>query len=234
MATTTEKTAKSANNTTEKTAKSVKSTAEKAEKKEKMYTESELSDIVQRAIAEALKNRAQDNKIVVNKEEMVTVYFFGVVAPGSSVQFGTIGVIPRAGTPLDISKKDFFKGMNLSVSRLLETRTVVVADGLTDEERKRYGLDYADGEVLTQDEFYNIVNYDTDELVERYKKLCEEHKKVVVDLFADDLFEKNGTKATLEKIKALRKASKKDAPHVVPLLNYMLDRLGKNAAEDEE
>ena len=219
------------------TAQAKKPAAKAAEQKvEKTYTKEELDALVKAAVAEALKGaeKGGEERIVqVNREEMLTVYFFGVVAPGTSVKLGDLGIIPRAGTPLEISKKDFFKGMSLAVTKLLESRLVVVANGLTDEERVRYGLDYADGEVLTQRDFFNITNYGAKELAEKYKKLCHEHKKVVVDLFADDLFEHNGAKATPEKIKALRKISNADAPDLLPIIELILERLGKNAmAED--
>ena len=218
-------------------ATNVKKTAEKPANEGKTYTKDELDAIVKKAVEDALKSMQtehnSDDKIVVNREEMLTIYFFGVVAPGTSVQFGNIGTIPSAGTPIDISKKDFFKGMSLPVQRLLESRIVIVAAGLTADERKRYGLDYKDGEVLTQDEFFDILNYGAKKLAERYEKLCPQHKKIVVDLFADDLFEKGGTKTTAEKVKAMRKASQKDAQELLPLIGIMLDELGKRAMQDD-
>ena len=85
--------------------------AKPAKAEEKTYTRSELDALVKAAVAEALKGAQsggdKERIVLVNNEERVTVYFFGVVSPETSVKLGDLGVIPRAGIPLEISKKDF-------------------------------------------------------------------------------------------------------------------------------
>ena len=163
---------------------------------------------------------------------MVTLYYIGLSAPGTSVKFGELGQFNRPGLPLSIPKNEFFKKMTLPVTKLLDSRVVVLDEGLTEEERRRYGLLYKDGEVLTQDEFFNIVTYDEDKLVERYKKLCLEHKDVVLKLFAADLFENGGSNTTISKVKVMKKICTTEAPHLLSLAETILERLGENAVKD--
>lgn len=217
------------------TAKPATKTAPKAEPKpEETFTKSDVEKMIAEAVKNALQNvPAASSQIVVNREEMVTFVYIGISAQGAPCVFGSLGKFTRAGTPLEISKKDFFKGVgDMAVSKLLETRVIVCVDGLTDEERERYDLNYADGEVLSVSEFYNIVNYDADKLAARYQKLCPEHKRVVMRLFGQDIFENGGRKTTIEKIKELRKINALDAQNLVPLTDEILARLGKKAVAE--
>lgn len=213
-----------------------------AEVEKQTFTREQIDALV----AEAVKNafaatqnttsvKTEEKVFVDRRDEMVTLFYIGLSAPGTAVMFGDLGQFNRAGIPLYIPKQEFLKGMKMSVTKLLDSRIVVLDGGLTDEERKRYGLLYADGEVLSQDEFFNIVKLDAASLAKRFEPLCEEHKIVVLRLFSKDLFEESGANTTIDKIKALKKIVFPTQHKIMlALIDKMLDRLGARAVEIEE
>lgn len=53
-------------------------------------------------------------------------------------------------------------------------------------------LKYEDGEILTKKEFFDILKYPCKDMLNIFRKLCLSHRAVVVDLYAENLLEKNG------------------------------------------
>lgn len=201
--------------------------------KEKTYTQQELEKIVQEAIKECTKTQSSGTVLHVVPEENVTLMFFGIIAPGTVVDLKKMGQINRPGVALKVKKSEFFQNNTVLVSNLLQERKIVVLDGLTEEERERYQLKYEDGEILTQKEFFDILKYPCKDMLNIFKKLCPSHRAVVVDLYAEDLFEKNGCYTTAEKVKGMKKLSKEGSPELIPLLEMMLEFLGKKSMEEE-
>lgn len=185
--------------------------------KPRFYTEDEVRAIAAQAAAQAAKDAVenyrkehQNDTAVYSKEEYVTLLYIGAIADGTVVSLGKLGQINKAGATRDIPKKEFLQGMTYSIEKMLESRALIVVNGLTAEERERYGLDYKEGELLTQDAFYKLLNYSDSEITAIFRKLCEEHRRVVAKMFLSAYFEKSDNRITAEKVKSLNEISKEN------------------------
>lgn len=149
----------------------------KAEEKpvKREYTEDEIQAIV----AAAVKNALAEQKKADDPDGMVTLLFLGGIAPGTTVTLDGMGRIPRDGNTLTVTKRDFFQNLGAQTDLLLRKRKLIVTDGLTDEERERYGVLYKDNELLSAAVYQKLPDYDTERLSGIYEKLCPEHRELV-------------------------------------------------------
>jgi hypothetical protein len=134
-----------------------------------------MQAIVAEAVKSALASYSKEHRndqAVYSKEEYVTLLYIGAIADGTVVSLGKLGQINKAGATRDIPKKEFLQGMTYSIEKMLESRALIVVNGLTQEERERYGLDYKEGELLTQEAFYKLLNYSDSEITSVFRKLC--------------------------------------------------------------
>ena len=203
---------------------------------QKLYTEDEVRAIAAQAAAQAAKEAVenyrkdhQHDQAVYSKEEYVTLLYIGAIADGTVVSLGKLGQINKAGSTRDIPKKEFLQGMTFAIEKMLESRALIVVNGLTAEERERYGLDYQEGELLTQDAFYKLLNYSDSEITAIFRKLCEEHRRVVAKMFLSAYFEKGDNRITAEKVKSLNEISKENDKDGMfkPILEDMGDRFAE-------
>lgn len=202
------------------------------EQPERTYTDDEVKTIVAEAVKSALasyKQEHQNDQAVYRKEEYVTLLYIGAIADGTVVSLGKLGQINKAGSTRDVPKKSFMEGLTFGVERMLADRSLIVVNGLTAEERERYGLDYKEGELLTQDAFYKLLNYSDSEITAIFQKLCEEHRRVVAKMFLSAYFEKRDNRITAEKVKALNAISKENDKDGMfkPILEDMGDRFAE-------
>lgn len=202
----------------------------------KKFTADEVDDIVKKAVAEALKqaqlDQSKQEQVVmqVKKDEFVTLLFLGAIADGTVVALGKLGQINRAGGTIDIPKSTFLQGMDYKVERMLQSRKLIVVNGLTEEERERFGVNYREGELLTQSMFYKLLDFDAKDIAQIYESLCPEHKRLVATMFIT-AYEKGDIRVNAEKVKALNKLSKtidKDG-----LFTPILESMGKKMTEDD-
>ncbi len=182
------------NATTTKTASATIETAEKktekTEKTEKTYNASE----VERMIAEAVDKAVADAVASINKQqtasrpsdEMVTLLYMGCVAEGSTVPLNEkLGQIQGRGGTRDINKREFLQNLTPNILRRLKDRRLIVLDGMTDEERERYGVKYTDGELLGADIYYNLLDMSDEKVLSIFDKACYRHKQLIATLYID-------------------------------------------------
>lgn len=186
-------------------------TAEPAEAG-KTFTEAELNAMIAAAVQKALANVPQATQtVVLAPEETVTVVFFGGIARGTTVRInGDMGYINRDGGSREFPKREFLSKLDKVTEDLLAERKLIIVDGLTDEERERYGVLYTEGELLNEHRFAKLLEYDVDELTSLYKLLCAAHKDIVAKLLITAL-EGGDTRVTVEKVQALREIDKQNA-----------------------
>lgn len=205
---------------------------------QKKYSQDELDAIVaeasRKAAEEAVKNYAQTHAtptvLQVAKEEYVTVLYIGAIAKGTNVILPDWGIITYAGGTLDVPKKEFLRGLGRPViSALLKKRRLIVVNGLTDEEKKRYGIAYGKDDVLTQEKFLSLLDYTQEILTDIFSKLCKEHQLIVAKIFMDAYFDKNDPRVNIETVKKLNELSKKNDPK--GMFTSILEDYGKKFAE---
>lgn len=184
-------------------------TAEKTKK----YTQAEvdlmLKEAVQQAIAKAMEG-GEVRKDVSKDNAKVTLLFQAEVSPENRIKFGPNGkfgsITGKTGTFR--VKKDDFTGefRDALVQSLLKSRELIVLDGLTDEERNLYGLNYRDGEYLEPAVFRRMLDMGQ-ELIPVYRNLCPQYREMVAVKFAE-AYETGDRRATRELAVALNEISK--------------------------
>lgn len=208
-----------------------KETAKVETPKAKTFTQDEVNNLVAQAVEKALASVQAQPVLQVAKDEYVTVMFMGVMASDSTVALGKLGNINRTGGTLDIPKKEFLQGLGTPVvDALLKNRSLIVVNGLTDEERERFGLKYTEGELISSTVYYKLLDLTTEEITNVYKNLCEGHKRTVAKLFITAYFEDNDKRVAIDTVKALNKISKeidKDG-----LFTPILEDFGKKITEE--
>ncbi len=199
----------------------------------KKYSAEEVNEIVAKAVSEALaKQQAAQAQTVlqVAKEEYVTIMYIGANASGTVVAMPKWGSITYSGGMIDVPKKEFMQGIGIPVNNaLLRSRKIVVVNGLTKEEKVRFGVDYKEEELLSADMFFSLLNYSKDEICKIFSRLCEEHKRTVAKVYLTAYFENHDNRVNPETVKALNKLSKevdKDG-----LLTPILEDYGKKFAD---
>ena len=203
----------------------------------KKYSEDEVKAIIAEVSSkaaleavEAYKASQPQTVVQVAKDEYVTVLFVGAIASGTTVSMPKWGQINYAGGMLDIPKKEFLQGIGAQVnSALLRERQIIVLSGLTDEERRRFGVDYKEGEYLTDKALYEIVGYKKEKVCDIFNKLCDEHKRIVAKIYLTAYFEKRDKRVHRDTVKALNSLSKsvdKDG-----LFTPIIEDMGRRDAE---
>lgn len=179
------------------------------------YTEDQVQKMVEAAVQAALKKQQQTAEIVQPKSQqgVVTLRFFSEVNDNNVVQLGQEGrfgqIVGKRWTG-QIAKMDFIGSFRTPiVQALLASRELIVIDGLTEDERKLYGVDYAKGEVIEEGLYRRMTSMDEKTLVETYKALCPEWRRMVAVQFAE-AYEKGQLKVTRQALLAINRQSKKD------------------------
>lgn len=201
----------------------------------KVYTENEMQEAVNAAVAAAMEKMKAEAPPVITlaKEENVVVLFIGAIARGTSVGLGKLGQITRSGGMLEIPKKDFLQSLGSPVvDALLRKRQLLVIDGLTPDEMERFGLAYKESEVLSQNAFFKLFDYPKKEIEAIYAALCDEHKKIVAKMYLTQYFEAHDNRVTPEIVKSLNKLSK--TVYSEGLFSPILEDMAKKFTTDEE
>ena len=182
---------------------------EKAAEKpaERTYTESEVQAIIAQLLA---KQKPED--------ENVSLYFLSVCAVNNEAELPGYGVI-RPGQYLEIPKKEFFgKFMSPQVRKFIEKRRLLVLDGLSEQERRRYNCDYKRGEILTEHALETILDMPLSGLTELFRALGKDHKIFVaryINSIVDEAQRKGvriDNRISLDLLRTLNSAAMADFP----------------------
>lgn len=150
------------------------------------------------------------------------------VSDSNVVHFGDGGmygrIVGKTGS-FYVPKSDLSRVLT-EVNRLhLKRRWLIIVSGLDDEERIALGVDYKEGELLDKRAFAKMVDLG-DEILEIYPALCEGHKKMVAQRYAE-AFRKNNPNVTRERVLALNAMSKEagsEKGDFAPIIEMMNQR----------
>lgn len=151
------------------------------------------------------------------------------VADDNVVAFGEggrYGVVKGKRGEFYMPKTDFSTIMDERVRFFLDNRWLIVLDGLTDEEREAYGVDYKDGEYLDKKAFAKLIEIGAD-ILNIYPNLCDGNKKMVSQRYADAF--NNGQyidRAVVEKLNEMSKTKanpRGDFVQIVEALNKQVE-----------
>lgn len=180
------------------------------------YTEDQVQKMIAKAVAEALAAQPKTDATapaIPAANEVVTMRFFDEVNDRNVVYLGKDGkygqIIGKRWTG-QIPKLAFIGDFRTpQIQRLLADRNLIVLDGLTEEERRLYGVEYAEGEFIDEKLYGRLTRMGEDELLATYKALCPEWRRMIAIRFAD-AFEEKTLKVTRDALLALNKISRKD------------------------
>ena len=189
----------------------------------RLYEEDEVQRMIDEAVRRALAESAQ-GRTAGERDGMVTVAYIAEVSRENVLRLPEYGSM-NPNSYLEVPKKEFGgKFMSPLVRKLLEKRHLLVTDGLTDEERERWGVKYREGEVLTQRAFDRMLDYSPEQLELMFPALCPEHQKFVCRRFLTAA-EQGDARVTREKAKTLNDLSKAQFPD--GLLRPVLEKFGE-------
>ena len=212
MATTTKKT------TTKKTA-SAKKPAEKVKEEQAavpvQYSEADVQAMIAKAVADALaaqKKEVAEQPSAPQNDGLVTLRFYDEINDANVIYLGENGkygqIIGKRWTG-QIPKMAFIGDFRTPhIQKLLEDRNMIVIDGLTDEERRLYGVEYVKGEFLDEKMYNAMLRMPEDDLVATYAGLCPEWKRMVAVRFAE-AYDAGKLRVTRDALLALNRESRK-------------------------
>lgn len=142
-----------------------------------MFTLEQVQKMIEEAVSKKLAETApvNNNKVAYpTAEETVTLRFQDEVNDTNVINLGAngkFGQITGKKATIVIPKRDFFGEFRTAlVQALLRNRTLLVVDGLTDEERERHGVLYNRGEYL-EEGYYEALTQMGDEIVDIFRRL---------------------------------------------------------------
>lgn len=170
---------------------------------------------VQKLIEEALAKRdaeAKETKPLVQNDGVVTMIYQDEVNDASQILLGPngkYGMITGKHATITVQKRDFISDFRTTmVQYLLKNRNLIVIDGLTDEERKIYGLEYKQGEYLEPAVYERLIDMG-DKVVEIFEKLHPTWQEMIATKFIE-AYENGTLKCSRDALMALNKISKKN------------------------
>lgn len=160
---------------------------------EQTFTMADVQKMVAEAVAKATANIQAAPAVVpqivqiANDTEMVQFLWQAEVAEDNTVFFGEGGlygqITGKTGS-FYVPKKDLSRVLTELNRYFLKKRWLIIVSGLTDEEREVLGVDYKEGELLDKQAFAKMVELG-DKMLEIYPNLCEGHKKMVAQRYAE-------------------------------------------------
>ncbi len=220
------------------TPKAAAAPAEVAEKKtEKTYNASEvekmIAEAVDKAVADAVAGIAKRQAAAyIPADETVTLLYMGCVAEGSTVPLNEkLGQIQGRGGTRDINKREFLQNLTPNILRRLKDRRLIILDGMTDEERERYGVKYTDGELLGADIYHKLLDMPEEKILAIFDKACYRHKQLIATLFIDAYMARDN-RINQYLVQKLNEVSKKTDPE--GMFKSILKDMAKGLAEAAE
>lgn len=213
-----------------RTKKAAEAVEAEVKKEEKTYTEQDVQALVAAAVAKAMAEFQTKQAAPAEKERVVLVWQ-APVADENVQEFGPNGrcgrIVGPTGT-LFMSKEDFFQILDTMTRMFLDRRWLIVESGLTEQERKAYGVVYREGEYLKPDAFKNITEQG-EKLPEIYKALGPSSREIVAQKVYEAWTRKDPS-VTRELIKTMIALCKKVNPKETTFATILQEM---NASEAE-
>ena len=94
---------------------------------------------------------------------------------------------------------------------------------------------YTDGELISRDVYYKLLDYSENKVVEIFKKACYRHKQLIASLYMD-AYNAHDNRINQPLVQKLNKASKSIEPKgmFTAILKDMARALGDDESDEEE
>ncbi len=182
------------------------------------FTEEQVKAMIAEAVAKATAEATaalkaqQAPQIVQITADTEKVHFLwqAEVSPENVYEIGPNGmygrIVGKTGS-FYVPKSDLSRVMDSMFRYCLEKRWIIAVDGLTDEEREAYGVNYREGEILDKRGFAKMVELGND-ILDIYPKLCAGHREMVAKRY-HEAYQEKSMYVTREIVVALNDMSKK-------------------------
>ena len=166
---------------------------------------------LQKAIANASANATSTATTVAGTVPKVQFLWQAEVADENVITFGDHGeygrVVGKTGT-FFCPKDELSRILTTRNTYFLKKRWLIVLSGLDEDERVSLGVDYKEGELLDRKAFAKMIDLG-EEMLNIYPNLCEGHKAMVAQRYAEayDKGNKNITRDLITKLNQLSKDS---------------------------
>ena len=172
----------------------------------------EQNDALQKQLQQLMKQmqNLQKPQVIQVSADVAKVHLMwqAEVADDNVVMFGDggrYGTVKGKRGEFYMPKTDFSTIMDERVRYYLEKLWLIVLDGLTEDEREAYGVDYRDGEYLDKKAFSKLIEIGSN-ILDIYPNLCEGNKRMVAQRYADAFA--NGKKLDEQVVRKLNEMSK--------------------------
>lgn len=133
--------------------------------------------------------RMQQPQVVTVPVSAEKVHFLwqAEVADDNKVMFGQggrLGTVTGKRGEFYVPKSEFTSMMDEQCRFFMDKRWLIVLDGLTEEEREAYGVNYKEGEYLDKEAFRKIIEMG-DEILDIYPHLCEGNKLFIAQRYLE-------------------------------------------------
>lgn len=159
-------------------------------------------------------------------DDMVELMYLSNVSNDNVLDLGDFGTLNGVGGMIDVPRKDFGgKFMTPFVRKLLQKRRLIVLNGLTREERQRYGVLYSDGETLDIQTFDKLLDLQLPELEKVFSRLCSDHQQIAATRFIT-AYECGDNRVSRDKIARMNELSKANFPD--GLFRSTIEKMNRN------
>lgn len=150
-------------------------------------------------------------QVVAPKEPMVKILYLDSCIPTNQIPIGGGRVITGTNKIFSVTLTEFEGTFQTPlIMQLLKLRKFIVLDGLTDEQRQQYGVDYAKGEILKNESMFGyMLDCPASQAAEIFKALCPSHREMVAAR-VHEAYERGDNRLSRERIEALNDISKAD------------------------
>lgn len=185
------------------------------------FTEEQVQAMIAEAVSKATKEaveqttatfKAQNTPQVIQVSadtERVHFLWQAEVSDENVYEIGPQGmygrIVGKTGSFM-VPKGDLSRVMDSMFRLLLERRWIIAVDGLTDEEREAYGVNYKEGELLDKRCFAKMVELGNG-ILDIYPKLCKGHREMVAKRY-HEAYLNNSQYVTREIVVELNRLSK--------------------------
>lgn len=176
------------------------------------FTLEQVQKMIEEALAKRDSEHKQEQQQYRNADDVVTMIFQAEVNDANELYLGPdgkYGLITGKHATVTINKRDFVSDFRTTmIQYLLKNRNLIVISGLTDEERKIYGVDYKQGEYLEPAVYERLIEMG-DSVVDVFDKLHVTWQEMVATKFVE-AYENKTLKCSRDALMKMNKISQKN------------------------
>lgn len=181
-------------------------------KQENVFTEEQVRKMIAEAVAKYASENKSEPAHTSPTDGVVTMFWQAEVNDANEIPLGPngkFGMITGKHAMLTIPKRDFVgEFRTTTIQYYLKSRNLIVIDGLTDDERRVYGLEYKKGEYLEPAVYDRLIEMG-DEVLEIFPKLHQTWREMIAVKFLE-AFDNQTLKCSRDTLIKLNQISKRD------------------------